>query len=204
MPQAEKDIVKGGGVPEEWKPARTRQIDREGRWTLKRGKKKPVPPGGAARAPAPEIAVPMFGCKNHVGIDREHGFVRRFKVTDAAAHDGAQLGAVLDPGNTASPVWADTAYRSAANVEMLQKRGLKPQFQRPKPRGKPMPRHVARGNAKRARIRSRVEHVFAAQKCRFALMIRTVGKARATAKLALANLAYNFTRFLWLETRQAA
>ena len=70
--------------------------------------------------------------------------------------------------------------------------------------GKPMPRHVARGNAKRARIRSRAEHVFAAQKCRFVLMIRTVGKARATAKLALANLAYNFTRFLWLEARQAA
>ncbi|WP_333834250.1 transposase, partial [Rubrimonas sp.] len=103
-----------------------------------------------------------------------------------------------------SAVWADTAYRSAANIEMLEKRGLKPQFQRPKPRGKPMPRHVARGNARRARIRSRVEHVFAAQKCRFALMIRTVGKARATAKLALANLAYNFTRFLWLENRQAA
>jgi hypothetical protein len=47
-------------------------------------------------------------------------------------------------------------------------------------------------------------HVFAAQKRRFALVIRTVGQARATAKLALTNLAYNFTRFLWLETRQAA
>ena len=140
--------------------------------------------------------------KNHVGIDREHGFVRRFKVTHAAAHDGAQLGAVLDPANTASAVWADTAYRSAANIEMLETRGLKPQFQRPKPRGKPMPRHIARGNARRARIRSRVEHVFAAQKRRFDLVIRAVGKARATAKLALANLAYNFTRFLWLETRK--
>ena len=122
----------------------------------------------------------------------------------AAAHDGAQLGAVLDPGNTASAVWADTAYRSAPNIEMLERRGLKPEFQRAKPRGKPMPRHIARGNARRARIRSRVEHVFAAQKRRFDLVIRTVGKARATAKLALANLAYNFTRFLWLETRNAA
>jgi IS5 family transposase len=204
LTQAEKGVVKGGGVPEDWKPARTRQIDREGRWTLKRGKTKPRPPDGSARAATPEIAVPMFGYKNHVGIDREHGFVRRFKVTHAAAHDGAQLGAVLDPANTASAVWADTAYRSAANIEMLETRGLKPQFQRPKPRGKPMPRHVARGNARRARIRSRVEHVFAAQKRRFDLVIRTVGKARATAKLALANLAYNFTRFLWLETRNAA
>lgn len=38
-----------------------------------------------------------------------------------------------------------------------------------------MPRHVARGNARRARVRSRVEHVFAAQKRRFDLVIRTVG-----------------------------
>ena len=203
LTQAEKDVVKGGGIPHDWKPARTRQIDRDGRWTLKRGKRKPIPPGGTARTAAPEIAVPMFGYKNHVGIDREHGFVRRFTVTHAAAHDGAQLAAVLDPGNTASAVWADTAYRSAANIEMLERRGLKPQFQRAKPRGKPMPRHIARGNARRARIRSRVEHVFAAQKRRFDLVIRTIGLARATAKLALANLAYNFTRLAWLDGHRA-
>jgi hypothetical protein len=35
-------------------------------------------------------------------------------------------------------------------------------------------------------------------------VIRTVGLARAAAKLALANLAYNFTRLLWLKTRTAA
>ena len=111
---------------------------------------------------------------------------------------------MLDPGNTASSVWADTAYRSAANIALLERRGLKPEFQRPKPRGQSMPRHIARGNARRARIRSRVEHVFAAQKRRFDLVIRTVGKARATAKLALANLAYNFTRLAWLQDRAAA
>jgi len=209
LTQAEKEVVKGGGIPEDWQPARTRQIDRDGRWTLKRGKKKStIPPGGSAQRTigpaAPEIAVPMFGYKNHVGIDREHGFVRRFTVTHAAAHDGAQLGAVLDPANTASSVWADTAYRSAANIALLERRGLVPQFQRAKPRGKPMPAHIARGNARRARIRSRVEHVFAAQKRRFDLVIRTIGKARATAKLALANLAYNFTRLAWLQSRAAA
>ena len=204
LTQAEKKVVKGGGIPEDWKPARTRQIDRDGRWTLKRGKRKPSPPGGVARTAAPEIAVPMFGYKNHVGIDRAHGFVRRFTVTHAAAHDGAQLASVLDPGNTASSVWADTAYRSAANIAMLERCGRKPEFQRAKPRGKPMPRHIARGNARRGRIRARVEHVFAAQKRRFNLVIRTVGKARATAKLALANLAYNFTRLAWLHTRAAA
>jgi IS5 family transposase len=108
---------------------------------------------------------------------------------------------VLDPANTASSVWSDTAYRSAANIALLERRGLVPQFQRVKPRGKPMPRRIARGNA--SRIRSRVEPVFAAQKRRFDLVIRTIGKARATAKLALANLAYNCTRLAWLQTRAA-
>ncbi len=91
-------------------------------------------------------------------------------------------------------MWADTAYRSAANLALIERRGLRPQFQRKKPRGKPMPAHIARGNATRARVRSRVEHVFAAQKCRLGLVVRTVGMTRARVKIGLANLAYNFTR----------
>ncbi len=127
----------------------------------------------------------MFGYKNHIGIDREHGFLRRYTVTHAARYDGSQLGAVLDRDNTASDVWADTAYRSAANLALLDGRGLKPQFQRKKPRGRKMPAHIARGNATRARVRSRVEHVFAAQKCRLRLIVRTIGMVRARAKIGL-------------------
>jgi hypothetical protein len=89
--------------------------------------------------------------------------VRRCIITHAAAYDGGQLDAVLDRDNTASEAWADTAYRSAANLALLGRRGLKPQFQCKKPRGKKMPAHIVRGNATRARVRSRVEHVFAAQ-----------------------------------------
>jgi len=200
LTQAEKDTIKGGGTPAEWKPARRAQIDRDGRWTLKRGRKRETPPSEGHQR-QPEIAVPMFGYKNHIGIDREHGFLRRYTVTHAARYDGSQLGAVLDRDNTASDVWADTAYRSAANLALLERRGLKPQFQRKKPRGRKMPAHIARGNATRARVRSRVEHVFAAQKCRLHLIVRTVGMVRARAKIGLANLAYNFTRLAWLNGR---
>jgi len=38
--RAEKETITGGGVPPDWNEARTRQIDRDGRWTLKRGKKR--------------------------------------------------------------------------------------------------------------------------------------------------------------------
>jgi len=65
-------------------------------------------------------------------------------------HDGGPLGAVLDPDNTDSGVWADTAYRSKARLDLLDRRGLKPRVQRAKPCGKPMPAHIARGNATKA------------------------------------------------------
>jgi len=114
----------------------------------------------------PEIAVPMFGYKNHVGIDREYGFVRRYAVTHAAAHDGGAARQVLDRENTAASVWADSAYRSKANLVLLVRRGLRAEFQHKKPRRKAIPPNIARGNATRARIRSHIEHVLAAQKHR--------------------------------------
>jgi IS5 family transposase len=153
-----------------------------------------------------EIAVSVFGCKNNRGIDRGHGFIRRFTATraaHAARHDGSQLGAVLDPENTGSGVWGDVAYRSKANVALLERCGLGPQFQRAKPRGRPMPAHLARGNATRAHVRSLVEHVFAAQMRHMGLVVRSIGLARATAPITLANPFYNMRRLVWIEERAA-
>ena len=194
----EKRTIKGGGTPEHWSKAKRVQMDRDGRWTLKRGRKKPVADGSAR---ATEIVVPAFGYKNHIGIDRRFGLVRTFAVTHAAAHDGGQLAGLPDPDNLASGVWADTAYRSAANIALLNRRGLVPQFQRAKPKGRPMPAHIARGNATRGRIRARVEHVFAEQKRRLGLIVRSVGIARARTGITLANLAYNMRRLAWLDGR---
>ena len=63
--------------------------------------------------PQVDLAVPAFGHKNHVAIDCRHGLIRARTTTHAAAHDGARLVEVLNADNTASDVWADTAYRSA-------------------------------------------------------------------------------------------
>jgi transposase, IS5 family len=199
----EKATVRDGSVPEGWSQAKRAQMDTDGRWTIKRGRQRSADPRQPHEPTRTELVIPVFGYKNHLGIDRRHGFIRSFIVTDAASHDGRQLGRLLDPHNTASSVWADTAYRSAANTTLLARRGLVPQFQRAKPRGKPMPPHVARGNASRARVRVAVEHVFAAQKCRLRLVIRSVGLARATTKLGLANLVTNMRRLAWFEARPA-
>jgi len=91
---------------------------------------------------------------------------------------------LIDRNNTASDVWADTAYRSQANEKFLAGRALRSQIHRKKPNGKPMPRRTARANARKSAVRSAVEHVFARQKGPMALFIRTIGRARAKTKSA--------------------
>ena len=151
--------------------------------------------------PAVDLAIPAFGYKNHVSIDRGFGLIRNWTTTHAAAHDGARLEDVLDRTNTASDVWADTAYRSAKNEAMLARRGFVSRIHRKKPPGRPMPERMRIANAQKSKVRSAVEHVFAHQKGPMGLIVRTIGIARARVKIGMANLAYNIRRFVWLRTK---
>lgn len=110
---------------------------------------------------------------------------------------------LVTTGNTSSEVWADSAYRSRRNEKWLAGMMLTSRIHRRKPVGKPMPEATARANARKSSVRAAVEHVFAHQKTRFGLFIRTIGLARAEAKLTLANLAYNFDRLIFHERRAA-
>ena len=199
--EAERAAIKRGEIPAGWvkKPAKLRQKDRDARWTVKFSKAKPREDGTSQV----DIAVPSFGYKNHISIDRRHGLIRGWTATHAAAHDGARLEDVLDAGNTASDVWADTAYRSAKNEAMLAGRGLVSRIHRKKPQGRPMPERTRRANARKSAVRSKVEHVFAHQKGLMAIIVRTIGLARAKVKIGLANLAYNMRRLVWLRRRAA-
>jgi hypothetical protein len=60
-----------------------------------------------------------------------------------------------------------------------------------------------RANAKKAAVRPRVEHVFAEQKDRMDLFVRTIGLARAELKIGMANLVHTIRRTLWLDRRAA-
>jgi len=117
----EKQAIKDGRIPEGWKdkPAKLAQKDRDARWTVKYTKAKVRDDGSV---PPVDLAIPAFGYKNHVSIDRAHGLIRKWTATHAAAHDGARLEEVLDRANTASEVYADTAYRSAKNEDAVAAR----------------------------------------------------------------------------------
>src|SRR5918995_1122786 len=95
------DGGRGGRPPFDYvQPAKLRQKDRDARWTVKMTKAKPR----EGETPLVDLAIPAFGYQNHISADRRHRLIRRWLVTDAAAHAGARLDVLL-PDNTASAVW---------------------------------------------------------------------------------------------------
>ena len=197
--EEEKEAIKAGQTCEEIWPGESNkaaQKDIDARWTLQIANKVRYRADGS---PLPKIVLPTFGYKSHIAIDRCYGFIREGAVTSAAHADGKMLKELVTNDNTSSVVWADSAYRSKANETWLANRALKSKIHRKKPAGRPMPKATARANAKKSAVRAKVEHVFAHQKNCYGLFIRTIGLARAEAKLTLANLAYNFDRLVFHE-----
>lgn len=132
-------------------------------------------------------------------MDRSFGFIRKYHVTEASFHDGKALRWLLDHNNTSCVVWGDTAYRNEENEKFLAEHGFRSQLHRKKPKKKPMLASIQRANRKKSRIRVYIEHVFAAQKERMSLFIRTIGLERAKIKMALANFSYNMQRLIFWE-----
>ena len=129
----------------------------------------------------------------------------RRTITDAAANEGAVLrDGLLDKTNAARTVWADTAYRSAVNEAFMADNGFVRRVHRKKPKGRPMAKRTRRANNAKSKIRSRIEHVFADQKTRIGLFVRTIGNARATTRIGLVNLVYNIRRLLFIQRRETA
>lgn len=194
MTKPEKEDIKEGKIPQNWKtkPAKLAQKDRDARWVVKYSAVKDECQGV-------NLAIPLYGYKNHISTDKRFGFIRKYHVTDASKYDGKLFSKIIDLNNTARVVWGDTAYRSKENLEYLSQRGLTSRLHRKKSKGKPMPKNISRGNNTKSKIRSKVEHVFAVQKGPMNLFIRTIGIARATTKLSLANLVYNMKRLIFWE-----
>ena len=121
-------------------------------------------------------------------------------MTSASVHDSQKLGDVLDPANTASGVWADSAYRSAEIEAALAARNLTSHIHRRGNRNKPLTKRQEAANKTRSKVRARVEHVFGNQHSSMGgKFIRTIGILRATARIGFANLAYNMRRLVVLE-----
>lgn len=67
-----------------------------------------------------------------------------------------------------------------------------------------LPERIARANARWSKVRTAVERVFAGQKHRMGLVVRTIGIAHARIKIGMANQVCNFQRLAWLQGRTAS
>ena len=174
----ENEQIKRGETPEAWdeKPAERRQKDAQARWTKKHGKSH-------------------YGYKNHIGIDRRHKLIRRYRVTDAAVHDGLPTS-----DNTASGVWANSACWSQDIEARIQAEGLTSRIHRKASHNRPMDDWMKTVNRRRTRIRTRVQHVFGAQSNDTGgTLVRSIGIVRARGRIGLKNLAYNMRRLTQLQ-----
>ena len=171
----ENSRIKQGGVPEAWPENKRRRKDVDARWTKKNGKT-------------------FFGYKNHVSVDVKYKLIRNYEVTDSAQHDSNVFETILSE-NTSKDIWADSAYRSEERLDRLKEDGFREHIQRKGCRHRKLTESEQRGNRTRARIRSRIEHVFGVQAQKAGnLILRTIGIVRARAQIGLRNLAYNMDR----------
>jgi IS5 family transposase len=178
----DNEKIKKGEVPESWSEKKTAHKDTDAKWTKKNG-------------------VAFYGYKNHANIDRKHKLIRRYTVTDASVHDSQELDAILDPTNDCQDTWADSAYRSDEQEARLKEKGCASHIHERAYRNKPLTPEQEAANTERSRVRVRVrvEHVFGhIENAMNGCYVRTIGIARAKAKIGMENLAYNISRFAFL------
>ncbi len=176
----ENDTIKKGTSPKDWKAAKKCQKDTDARWVKKNGKS-------------------YYLYKNHISIDVKNKLIRSYAVTDASVHDSNVFEDLLDDSNSSRDVYADSAYRSKESIQRLRQQGYREHVQRKGSRHKKLTQWERQGNRTRSKTRSRVEHIFGIQAMTAgSLILRTIGLARATAKIGLRNLAYNMNRYKML------
>jgi transposase, IS5 family len=184
----ENDDLKSGKTPEAWEqnPAKNQQKDKDARWTKKHGKS-------------------FYGYKNHVNVDAKHKLIRQYDVTNASVHDSQNFDGLLNQANTSADVYADSAYRSAETEAKLSLRGLRSRIHQRANRNHPLSQVEENANRQKSKVRARIEHVFGAQQnSPGGRIVRTIGIARAKAKIGLQNFAYNIRRLVTLERMAAA
>jgi IS5 family transposase len=184
----ENKQIKSGKIPEDWieQPHKLAQKDTDARWTKKNGRS-------------------YFGYKDHINIDVEHGFIRRYCITEASVHDSQALGAVLDPDNEGDEVWADSAYRNE-NVEAgLDALGHLSQIHERAYRNHPLTEEQTASNREKSKTRAKVEHVFGAWVMTMGgKLVRAIGWERVQAQLGLKNLVYNLKRYAFWQKKTRA
>ena len=179
----EQAILDRGEVPQDWSAAKRAQKDIDARWTKKHGKS-------------------YFGYKAHVSADVRHKRVRKSAVTVAAVHDTNHFEDLLDETNTSREVSADKGYVDHDREVRLTNAGWRVRVQRKAKQSKPLGARQKGRNTTIARVRARIEHVFAGMQQMGGQYLRTIGLLRADFQITTKLAVYNLKR--WVSLRKCA
>ena len=178
-----KHIKETGTAPVEWntKPNKLAQKDIDARWTKKNNDT-------------------FYGYKNHVKADVKTKLIEEFIVTDASVHDSQPIEQLLTEKDKGQPFYADSAYTGEDQEAVYEKKEVISKVIEKGYRNKPLTEIQKANNKEKSSVRCRVEHLFGfVENSMNGSFIRTIGIARAKAKIGMMNLTYNICRCVQLK-----
>lgn len=178
-----KHIKETGSAPEQWKykPHKLCQKDIDARWAKKNN-------------------IPYFGYKNHIKSDVKTKLIEKYKVTDASVHDSQPVGDLLTENDEGQGLYADSAYTGKKQDKVYKKKKIVNQINEKGCRNKPLSEEQKAQNREKSKTRARVEHIFGfVENSMHGSIVRTIGIARAKAKIGMMNLTYNICRCVQLK-----
>jgi len=172
----ENALLKKNETPADWSGKKRAHKDVDAKWTKKNNQV-------------------YFGYKNHVKVNIDSKLITNFETTAAHEADGELLEELMNAEDKGKPMYGDSAYRSTEKEGMLKQREVISQIHEKGARNHPLTEEQVKSNHKKSTKRAQVEHPFAwmHRNCG-ELIVKTIGLARATAKITLLNLVYNMHR----------
>jgi len=174
----QREKLKNGEMPEEWDdpehPQKLMQRDTDAEWTKK---------GNESH----------FGYKDTAKVDLDSKVILDYNVTISSTNDAKAAEGIFDKDDKVA--YGDAAYPSLELPE-----GVKNQISEKANRNHPLTEEQKQNNHIKAKLRCRVEHVFAG----FVQMvggtnIRCKNFERAYFNISMLNLLYNMRRFISLQ-----
>lgn len=173
-----KHIKETGTAPDTWKekPHKLCQKDTDARWTKKNN-------------------TVFYGYKNHIKSDTKTKLIEKFEITDASVHDSQPVEGLLEEKDEGQPFYADSAYTGEEQAKIYEKKKVVNLVNEKGYRNKPLTDEQKANNKEKSKTRARVEHIFGfVENSMNGSFVRTIGMARAKAKIGMMNLTYNICR----------
>lgn len=116
-------------------------------------------------------------------------------ITSGATSWSQAIEQLLTEKDKNQPLCADSAYTGEDQEKIYKKKEVISKVHEKGYRNKPLTDTQKAGNKEKSSIRVRVEHVFGfVENSMHGSIVRTIGIARASAKIRMMNLTYNICR----------